>query len=164
MNQDEFDRFITHSVAGYAADNVAAGQWTEDEAMERSQAAFQKLLPDGLETVDAHLYSIEAEGLAIGWIWIALHERGGAPTAFVYDIQIDEEHRRQGHGRRAFLALEDEVNRLGLLGIGLHVFGHNTAAISLYRSLGYETTHLQMFKSVVGKSRDICPPMLRNVT
>ena len=58
------------------------------------------------------------------------------------------EHRRQGHAERALRALEAEVGRLGLQGIALHVFGHNTGAQALYGKLGYVPTNINMFKAV----------------
>ena len=45
-------------------------------------------------------------------------------------------------------AAEAEVRRLGLYGIGLHVFGHNSGARLLYERLGYRTTNINMFKSL----------------
>ena len=55
-------------------------------------------------------------------------------------------HRRQGHATKAFAALEQEVLALGLSGIGLHVFVHNSAAHALYVTLGYAATNITMFK------------------
>jgi len=54
----------------------------------------------------------------------------------------------------ALRALEQEVARLGLTGIALHVFGHNTQAQSLYRKLGYETTNINLFKPIRREYRD----------
>jgi ribosomal protein S18 acetylase RimI-like enzyme len=34
--------------------------------------------------------------------------------------------------------------------IGLHVFGHNERASSLYRKMGYEVTDLTMYKEIKG--------------
>ena len=40
------------------------------------------------------------------------------------------------------------MGRLGLQGIALHVFGHNTGAQALYGKLGYVPTNINMFKAV----------------
>ena len=45
--------------------------------------------------------------------------------------------RDRGYGRDLMLAAEHEAARLGADSIGLHVFGFNTSAITLYESLGY---------------------------
>jgi ribosomal protein S18 acetylase RimI-like enzyme len=58
------------------------------------------------------------------------------------------ERQREGHAFRAFLDLEAEVQRLGLSGIALHVFGHNTGAQALYAKLGFQPTNISLFKPV----------------
>ena len=74
-------------------------------------------------------------------------QRLGARTvAYVFDLGVKPAHRRQGHARRAFVALEAQVRELGLDGISLHVFGHNAAARALYDSLGYAPASLTLFK------------------
>lgn len=47
------------------------------------------------------------------------------------------------------LLLEEKVKKLGLKHIGLHVFGHNTAAVQLYNSLDYDTTSIMMEKALL---------------
>ncbi|MFG1952621.1 GNAT family N-acetyltransferase [Micromonospora sp. NPDC048830] len=55
-------------------------------------------------------------------------------------------HRGRGHGRRMIPLAEAEVGRLGHDQLGLNVFAHNTRAIRLYESLGFEVTNQQMRK------------------
>jgi len=45
-------------------------------------------------------------------------------------------------------ALEQKALSLGVDRIGLHVFGHNVRASSLYRKMGYEVTDLTMYKEL----------------
>ncbi len=66
----------------------------------------------------------------------------------MFNIDIEPAHRRRGHASRAFLALEDELRRLGLSGVALHVFGHNPGAQALYAKLGYRPTNINMFKAI----------------
>jgi RimJ/RimL family protein N-acetyltransferase len=47
---------------------------------------------------------------------------------------------------QAMTKLEGEAKRLGLDRIGLHVFGHNSAARPLYEKLGYVPTNINMVK------------------
>jgi GNAT superfamily N-acetyltransferase len=68
---------------------------------------------------------------------------------FIYDIEIDEEHQGRGLGRATMLAAEDLVRIAGLREIALNVFGWNSRAEALYRSLGYVTAATQMSKPVV---------------
>ena len=69
-------------------------------------------------------------------LWFAVKKKFGADIAYVFDVSIRPERQREGHAARAFLALEEQVRRLGLTGIALHVFGHNDAARALYAKLG----------------------------
>jgi hypothetical protein len=39
----------------------------------------------------------------------------------------------------------------GLAGVALHVFGHNSSAQALYHKLGYQTTNISMFKTLVDR-------------
>jgi ribosomal protein S18 acetylase RimI-like enzyme len=86
------------------------------------------------------------EGLPVGALWFAVETRFDSRVAYVYDIVIHESHRRRGHATRAFKALEDDARALGLAGIALHVFGHNTQAQALYAKLGYGPTNIELFK------------------
>jgi ribosomal protein S18 acetylase RimI-like enzyme len=69
-------------------------------------------------------------------------------VAYVYEVLVHPEHRRQGHARRAFMLLEQEVRQRGLAGIALHVFGHNAGARHLYERLGFRTTNINMLKAI----------------
>jgi ribosomal protein S18 acetylase RimI-like enzyme len=148
MRPEIYDVYLAAAVAGYAEDNVASGRWSAEDALRRSRAEFGSLLPRGLATPDNHLYEIKAaaEGPTVGFIWFAVVERHGVRSAFVYDVEVHAEHRRQGHAMRAFAALEPLVGALGLSSIGLHVFGHNPGARALYEKLGYRVTGINMVK------------------
>lgn len=88
----------------------------------------------------------------VGVLWIApLRDRPG--SAFVYDIEIAEEHRGKGLGRAAMRAAEQTVSAAGFDSIGLSVFGYNTAARNLYDSLGYEVVATQMIKTLSAGER-----------
>jgi ribosomal protein S18 acetylase RimI-like enzyme len=149
MTASEFADWVEQSITDYAADKVASGQWTPEESLELSRKENGALLPLGLDTPDNHLFAIvDAQGVAVGMLWFAVKKKFGADIAFVFDVGIHPERRREGHAARAFRALEDEVRRLGLSGIALHVFGHNDAARALYASLGFEPTNISLFKPV----------------
>ena len=148
MSEASFAAFVANAVAGYADQNVASGRWPAEDALERSRAQHDKLLPQGLATPDNHFFEIrdEASHAAVGSLWVAVVDHSGTRIAFVYDIRIDEAFRRQGHAKRAFKALEPFVKSLGLSTIGLHVFAFNADARALYESLGYGVTSINMHK------------------
>lgn len=148
MRPEVFAAYLDSSVAGYARDNIDAGRWPAEGAVERSRADFDDSLPQGLATPDNYLFEIQdgVGGATVGYLWFAVVVKHGLRSAFVYDLEVKAEHRRQGHAKRAFQALESRVAALGLTSIGLHVFGHNPGAQALYRQLGYGVTGINMQK------------------
>lgn len=148
MRAEVFAAYLGASVAGYAQDNIDAGRWPAAGAVERSRADFDDSLPQGLATPDNYLFEIQdgVDGATVGYLWFAVVVKHGLRSAYVYDLEVLAEHRRQGHATRAFQALESRVAALGLNSIGLHVFGHNPGAQALYRQLGYGVTGINMQK------------------
>jgi ribosomal protein S18 acetylase RimI-like enzyme len=147
MSDAEFAAFVEATIPAYATAKVTSGQWPEEHALDLARQAVEELLPQGRLTCGHHLYNvIDEAGRRVGTLWMAAREHGGRPIAYVYDIFIGPEYRRHGNAMRALDAAEAEARRLGLCGIGLHVFGHNLAARSLYEKLGYRTTNVNMFK------------------
>lgn len=150
MAESDFKDYLNHSVEEYAQDHVRAGNWDLSEALQKSEKEFQQLLPEGLASKNQHLFSIvdDSTGAKIGILWFAVQYKASQPYAFVYDFLIDEEFRRKGYGKQAFAELEGKVKELGLDSISLHVFGHNQAAIALYKMAGYEITDMHMTKKL----------------
>jgi ribosomal protein S18 acetylase RimI-like enzyme len=151
MSEAEYERFREASIREYARANVDAGRWPLDAALERSREAYEHLLPKGLGTPGQHLFTIhdDVQRVDVGVLWLAVSEHpGGQRSGHVYDVAIAEAHRRQGHARAAFVALEAVGREMGLVEIGLHVFWHNDGAQALYRSLGYEPTGINMLKKL----------------
>lgn len=148
MSAGEFETYRQGAVENYAQDHVEAGNWHPSEAVQKAEADFLKLLPDGITSKQQHLFSIKDEqtGANVGMIWFAVMDRAGQPAAFIYDFMIYEAFRRRGYGKQALTALEETTKELGLGTISLHVFGHNQAAIALYQKVGYETTDIHMTK------------------
>lgn len=149
MQQDAFKHFMDTAIIGYAEDNVSSGRWPADGAVERSRADYEESLPQGLSTPDNYLFEIrdDQKNIAVGFIWFGLVENNGIKSAFVYDVEVIPEYRRQGYARSAFQALESVVRNLGVKSISLHVFGHNTQAQALYSSLGFQITGINMQKT-----------------
>jgi ribosomal protein S18 acetylase RimI-like enzyme len=148
MSPERYRTFREAAIAAYAEDNVAAGRWLRDTALQQSRASFDDLLPQGLATPDNYLFEIRATpaGPTVGSIWFAVETRNCVRSAHVYDVEIDAASRRQGHALRAFEALEPMIRALGISSVGLHVFGHNPGAQALYARLGYNVTGVNMVK------------------
>jgi ribosomal protein S18 acetylase RimI-like enzyme len=150
MTEPEFSDYLAFAIPDFAKDKIESGQWAPADALELSRKGYAESLPQGLATPDNFLFTVR-DGLSpkgIGMLWFAAQQRGTQRVAFVYDVSIDPEHQRKGHASRAFSALEVEVQKRGLAGIALHVFGQNTGAQALYHKLGFVTTNINMFKQL----------------
>ncbi len=150
MHPDAYPWFLALSVADYADESVASGRWLAADAPALARLDFDRLLPLGLETPDHYIYVVRnsSADTDVGVLWLAILDRAGSKGAYVYQLWIDPAHRRQGHARAAFEAMEPLVAALGATSIGLHVFGHNSGAHALYRSLGYNVTGVNMLKAL----------------
>ena len=148
MTGGELEAYLEKLAREYAAEQVAAGSWLADGAVERARADSAGMLPQGVDT-PGHLLRVaeDASGARIGVLWLSLeHPRGVPQTAFINDIEVDEDRRGQGLGRALLDAAEREVRRHGVPAVGLNVFASNTAALRLYASAGYAVVTQQMVK------------------
>lgn len=149
MTEAEFQSFLEPLIVEYAQDHVADGQWTQEEALEKSRQEMDELLPEGVATPNHYLFSIVNKAQQkVGVLWFAMRESQGQPAAFVYDVRIDDAFRRQGYGSQAFREMENKVRALGWNKISLHVFGNNHPALEMYKQLGYEATNVLMAKII----------------
>jgi ribosomal protein S18 acetylase RimI-like enzyme len=81
----------------------------------------------------------------VGVLWLGLsYPRDD--SVWIYDIEVDAEHRGKGFGRLLLAAAEEEARRAGATAMGLQVFGANAVARGLYESAGYEPVSIVMRK------------------
>ena len=148
MPVDQFEAFVDAAARSHAADNVASGRWSTHESEQLARSDLLRMLPQGVATPDHYLYEVlaETDGPTVGFLWLGSMSRGTSKVAFVFQIFIHPEHRRQGHARATLLQVEDLARSWGLPAIALNVFGSNAGAQALYRSMGYAVTSLTMQK------------------
>lgn len=148
MTPAEFAVWQNQIAEAYAEEQISVGNWAADQALERSRAMNAEMLPEGQNTPGMlFLKGIQPDGEAIGRVWISLtHPRGTPDCAFLYDIELDAEHRGRGLGRALLEAAERVVTEHGVGALELNVFGNNAAALALYGSAGYRVTTQQMRK------------------
>ncbi len=128
---------------------MKANGLSQEAAEKIAEADFQKNLPKGLASENSHLFAAKDQtDSVLGFIWLLVRGPENDRRAFIGDVIIEEVHRGHGYGKKIMVLLEEEVKKLGLQRIGLHVFGDNEPAIRLYRSLGYLTTDLVMEKTL----------------
>jgi ribosomal protein S18 acetylase RimI-like enzyme len=143
IEQEDFEIFLKRGIREYAEDHVRNGNWTAEEALERSKKEFEQLLPDGINSQHQYLYSIiDEDNNKIGVLWV----QAKAQKAFIFDFIIDEAFRGKGYGKQALAALDEKLISMNVDSVGLHVFGHNIVAQELYKKSGYEITNINMRK------------------
>ena len=146
VTADEYPEFVAASKAGYAEGIEVHGGQNHEAAQQKAEADFPAVLPMGLETPGHHIFIVEADGTAVGRLWLAERGMAGRLVMFVYDVTIDPMHQGHGYGRAAMRLAEVEARNRGIGRIELNVFGGNDVARGLYRSLGYVETSAQMAK------------------
>ncbi|MFX1251809.1 MAG: GNAT family N-acetyltransferase [Promethearchaeota archaeon] len=92
-----------------------------------------------------------------GFLWVSIRKGGELwdfedSPAWIYDIKVLPEFRRQGLGRKFLLKAEEWAKKEGLPKIALHVFGHNKPAINLYDSFGYIMKSCYFQKELTSKN------------
>jgi ribosomal protein S18 acetylase RimI-like enzyme len=146
---EEYAGWSAATLDAYVDEIVASGSMSREAAEEKSRRDDTELLPEGLATPGHLICRVEADGQPVGWLWMALRNpRAEAGVGFIYDITIDAAHRGRGYGRAAMRLAEEEARRTGLHALALNVFRQNAVARTLYSSLGYRETSVQMRKEL----------------
>jgi ribosomal protein S18 acetylase RimI-like enzyme len=151
MLPDEFVTYLEWAIDDYAAELERNGKASGEAAKVTSRASFDSALPDGLATY-GHVLLVAVDpddGQRVGVLWFGPSTDDPA-MAWVYDITVDEERRRQGWGRAIMRAFEGEARARGFARAGLNVYGDNHVARRLYESLGYVETSRQLHKELPG--------------
>jgi ribosomal protein S18 acetylase RimI-like enzyme len=146
MTKYEIVAFVEDQRPAYVEDLVRDAMLSVDEA-ERKTAEDTASLAGGEPDAGHALYVLEDEsGRRMGHLWLGPAPGNRTDTAYLYDIEIDAEHRGRGLGREALDLFEREARRRGFTVAGLNVFGSNEVARTLYRSAGYREMFVRMGK------------------
>ena len=142
MSAEAFEDWAAHSRRGFADQQVASGTSPPEEAEEEAARGFAELLPDGLATPSHHVFTVHEAGAddVVGYLWLRVRpqpETADEVEGYVFDVELVPAARGRGLGRAMMLAAEEAARDLGATVMRLNVFGHNTAAMRLYESLGY---------------------------
>ena len=146
MTDDEFGQWRTRD-REMLADTLAARGVPRAQAEAKADAAHRTRLADGPSTPGAALRVLEHEGAPVGMFWATVD---AAPRpdadAWVYAVEVDEEHRGRGHGRTLMHAAEAAAHAAGSRVLGLNVYAHNVPALRLYTALGYRNAEHHLYK------------------
>jgi ribosomal protein S18 acetylase RimI-like enzyme len=149
VTRAEFDEWLPRQVAGYAALIAASGALPAQAAREKAERDTARYFGNGGATPGQLVFRIMAGKVGVGWLWLGVPGPDPDPRmAWVFEIEIEAPFRGRGYGRAAMERAEQEARARGMTSLGLNVHGQNMVARSLYESLGYEVTAMQMKKPV----------------
>jgi ribosomal protein S18 acetylase RimI-like enzyme len=149
MTRAEFDEWLPRQVAGYAALIAASGAMPAQAAREKAERDTARYFGNGTAASGQLVFRILAGEVSVGWLWLGVPGPDPDPLmAWVFEIEIDAAFRGRGYGRAAMRLAEEEARARGMTSLGLNVHGQNMVARSLYDSLGYKVTALQMKKTL----------------
>ncbi len=140
----EVRAILDQTVATFAAQLSSSGHIPIVDAEREARRTQAGLLPDGPATAGMLFLVAVADGQVVGGVWMSMTGPRATDTAWIYDLQVNPEARGQGVARALMAAAQDHARAHGAAAVGLNVFGDNTAARSLYDSLGYTVTAQQM--------------------
>jgi ribosomal protein S18 acetylase RimI-like enzyme len=146
MTDAEYVTYRSSAEDDYARQVAESGSMSWTAAVEKASADYARLLPRGLHSPDHYLFTAYDGDDEVGVLWLHLEAGADGLRAFVYDVHVRPERRREGHGRAVMLAGEEFARTQGAAWMDLNVFGQNVGARALYEELGYETTSVQMRK------------------
>jgi ribosomal protein S18 acetylase RimI-like enzyme len=149
MTRAEFDEWLPRQEAGYAELIESSGALPAPAARVKARQDTARRFTAGLASPGQFVFRVVAGDIPVGWLWLGVPGPDLDPLmAWVYDIEIDAAFRGRGYGRAAMVLAAAEARARGMTSLGLNVHGQNTVARSLYESLGYQVTALQMKKPV----------------
>jgi len=148
MRPDEYPAWAEEGEREYVNQMVEFGGMEREHAAAKAVRDFATVLREGLQTKGHWMHVIEVDGQPVGTLWFAERDMDGRPSAYLYDIHIDEHARGHGYGRAAMLEFEREAARRGLHHLSLNVFGGNAPARGLYSSLGWAEMAVTMTKKL----------------
>jgi ribosomal protein S18 acetylase RimI-like enzyme len=149
MTEADFQRFMTHSPTGYAADIQSIYGLDASAALEQANDGLQQLLPEGIHTPDQHFFTLaSATGDEVGLLWFGVESDTQPHVLFIYDLEIHPQFRRQGLATEALNAAQEWAKQRGITRMELNVFAHNHAALALYKAAAFETCEMTLGKNL----------------
>jgi len=141
MTPERYRSFRVDQEASYARNIEQSGAFGAAQARAKAADDFARLLHAGLGTPGHRIWTgHDADGTEVGVLWVHLADRSDGTEAFGYDFEVREDLRRHGYGRAMMLAAEDLLRGIGVVTVGLSVFGFNDGARALYEQQGFTVT------------------------
>jgi ribosomal protein S18 acetylase RimI-like enzyme len=152
LEAEEFPRFRELLRREYVRSLTEEAGLGREAAEAKASADHEVLFAGGRPQPHHRIYILEdpESGAPVGHLFWSPRRPPGSTTdrAYLYELFIDEEFRRQGLGKLALELLESEARAEGLPGIDLNVWGGNDAARALYRTAGFREHAVFMSKEL----------------
>src|SRR3954454_25348547 len=113
MTDVEYRAFRETAEDDYARQITESGAMSWEAAVEKASEDFAKQLPNGPRSPDQHFTTAFDGDTAVGLFWLRIETTPDLRRAFVNDVVVYEEFRRQGYGRAIMLAGEELARSLG---------------------------------------------------
>ncbi len=135
-----FDPWFAASVDRHAEDRARISGRSVSAERAALSVMVPVLLPDGART-RGHVFWIAqspSEDL-VGGLWLGPGPGMSEDERFLFDIYVEPEHRGHGVGRWMLETALERARKQRFARVALHVLRDNVPALSLYRSLGFES-------------------------
>lgn len=107
------------------------------------------LLPRGRLSPGHLLWTADADGQQVGFVWLHERRRSDGDHAFGYQLEVAEHLRGRGYGRAVLAEAERECRRRGVRSVRLVLSSPGSSGLgarSFYEQAGFEVTALSMGK------------------
>ncbi|MBK7891943.1 MAG: GNAT family N-acetyltransferase [Bdellovibrionales bacterium] len=150
MTVETFERFKQISQSAYAASLASVEDIPLEVAARYASEQFDKLVPNGTDTSGQSFFDVLEKNFdkPVGNLWLGTQNRFGRKVVSINDITIKSTYRGRGLGKSLMKLVEKESRKIGASRIRLHVFHSNKVAKSLYLSMGFVPTNLDMRKEL----------------
>jgi len=106
MSAERYLSWNERLIVEFARDKVDSGNWSADDALDRSAEENKRDLPQGLATPGHDIFVGHSDGEEVGVLWLFTDPGLTTSETMIYDIEIAEQHRGKGFGRELLTAAE----------------------------------------------------------
>ena len=142
LTEADRGRFVEEELANYADQQVRDAGWPQEEALDRARVelmpTIERELDDAAEKGHQVWSAIGPDARPVGWLWVKPSDEANERSAYLYQITVAANHRRQGYGSAMLAALEEVLARGDVDELHLHVNIANEPGRRMYASAGYE--------------------------
>jgi len=146
LSGSDLSEWLIRTRSEYIDERMAAGD-SLAEAEANASTSMDRMFPAGAPAPGQFVGRVLLGGKRVGELWIG--PVGSDPARWwVWRVTVDDGVRGRGYGRKTMQLAEEFARANGATSIGLNVFARNEVARSLYTSLDYLETSVQMRKAL----------------